>query len=221
MIVRAGLLAVVLFVGTASVALAQPKEPLPRIVADIRASSAGLTTGLGWTPAVPQGTLLPGRGFGLEVGGHVYLARLPFGAIGVGSTFLIARGTASPPDATSSSPTVTALPAVTTALASIIPQLSLNFGHRLGWSYISGGIGRTRVRSEVTEPLAGATIPPAESPWASTINYGGGARWFINDHVAFTVDLRWFKVSAVDASSTQRALPKQSLITASAGISIK
>jgi hypothetical protein len=221
MIVRSGLLAVVLLAGTASAVLAQPKEPLPRVVADIRASSAGLTTGLGWTPVVPTGTLLPGRGLGLEVGGHVYLARLPFGALGVGSTFLIARGTASPPEAAAATPGVTAIPAVRTALASIIPQLSLNFGHRLGWSYISGGLGRTRVTSEVIEPIAGTIIPPAESPWASTINYGGGARWFINDHLAFTVDLRWFKVSAVDATSTQRALPKQSLLTASAGISLK
>lgn len=221
MIVRVGMLAVALVVGAASVGSAQPKEPLPRVVADLRAASAGLTTGLGWTPAVPEGTLIPGRGLGFEAGGHVYLATFPFGALGIGSTFLLARGKAAPPEATSSTPTVTALPEVHTALASIVPQVSLNFGHRLGWSYVSGGLGRTRVKSEVAEPLAGTVIAPAESPWVRTLNYGGGARWFINDHVAFSVDLRWFKVAAVDATSTRRALSKQSLITASAGVSFK
>jgi hypothetical protein len=220
MIVRVGMLAVSLVVGAASVGSAQPKEPLPRAVADIRAASAGLPTGLGWTPPVPEGTLIPGRGLGLEVGGHVYVATLPFGAIGVGASFLVARGSAAPEEATSST-TVTALPEVRTSMRSLVPQVSLNFGHRLGWSYISGGLGGTRVTSEVAEPLGGASPLPVESPWVRTLNYGGGARWFINDHLAFTVDLRWFKVSAVDATSTQGALPKQSLITASAGISLK
>jgi hypothetical protein len=221
MIVRVGLLAVSLLVGAASVSLAQPKEPLPRAVADIRVSSAGLPTGLGWTPAVPEGTLIPGRGLGFEAGAHVYLAQFPFGALGVGATFLRARGRASPPETTSSSTTLTAIPELRTSLTSLIPQVSLNFGHRLGWSYISGGLGRTTVTSEVAEPLAGTTIAPAESPWVRTINYGGGARWFVNDHVAFSVDLRWFKLAAVDASAARVALPRQSLITASAGISIK
>ena len=221
MIVRVSVLAVFLLAGAASAGFAQPREPLPRAVADIRASSAGLPTGLGWTPTVPEGTLLPGRGLGFDAGVHVYLARFAFGAVGLGSTFLMARGSAAPPEAASSSPTVTALPRVRTRITSVIPQVSLNFGHRLGWSYISGGLGRTRVTSEVAEPLAGSTIAPVESPWGRTINYGGGARWFVNDHVAFTVDLRWFKLAAVDATATSVALPKQSLISASAGISFK
>lgn len=221
MIVRVGLLAVSLLMGAASASMAQPKEPLPRAVADIRASSAGLPTGVGWTPAVPQGTLIPGRGLGVEAGAHVYLAQFAFGALGVGGTFLRARGSASPPEATTSSPTVTAIPELRTSLTSLVPQVSLNFGHRLGWSYISGGLGRTRVTSEVAEPLAGITIAPVESPWVRTINYGGGARWFVNDHVAFSVDLRWFKLAAVDAPATTVPLPRQSLITASAGISFK
>jgi hypothetical protein len=221
MIVRLCLLAVSLLVGAASVSFAQQSEPIPRAVADIRASSAGLPTGLGWVPAVPEGALIPGRGLGLEAGGHVYLLRFKVGALGVGSTVLIARGKSAPPDAESSSPAVTPLPGVSTKLTSLVPQLSLNFGHRLGWSYISGGVGRTRVTSEVEEPLAGTTIPPTESPWVRTINYGGGARWFVNDHVAFTVDLRWFKVAAVEATSSSVALPKQSLLTASAGVSFK
>jgi hypothetical protein len=54
-----------------------------------------------------------------------------------------------------------------------------------------------------------------------TINYGGGARWFINDHIGVSVDLRWFKVASVAQSTSNSALPKQSLLTASAGITFK
>jgi opacity protein-like surface antigen len=209
-------------IGAASVVSAQQKEPLPRAVADLRAASAGLPTGIGWTPAVPEGTLIPGRGLGLDAGAHVYFARFKLGAIGVGSTVLLARGKAAPPEAeTSSSTPVTALPAVSTKLTAIVPQVSFNFGHRLGWSYISGGLGRTRVTSRVAEPLAGSPVAPAESGWARTINYGGGARWFINDHLAVNLDLRWYKIARVEATPTTGALPKQSLVTAGAGISIK
>jgi hypothetical protein len=208
-------------VGAASVASAQQKEPLPRAVADIRAASAGLPTGIGWTPAVPEGTLIPGRGLGLDAGGHVYFARFKLGAIGVGSTLLLARGKAAPPEAETSSAPVTPLPAVSTKLTAIVPQVSFNFGHRLGWSYISGGLGRTRVTSRVAEPLAGSTLAPAQSGWARTINYGGGARWFINEHLAVSLDLRWYKIARVGATPTSGALPKQSLVTAGAGISIK
>jgi hypothetical protein len=219
MIARVFLLAVSLCLGTASRGFAQQKEPLPRAVADIRASSAGLPTGLGWTPAVPAGTVVPGRGIGLEAGAHVYFARFRLGGLGVGSTFLVARGKASPPESETSTPR--SLPGVATKLRSVVPQVSLNFGHRLGWSYLSAGLGRTRVRSEVVEAPAGTPIRPAESDWARTINYGAGARWFITNHLGLSVDLRWFKIAAVDATATSGPLPKQSLLTASAGITLK
>jgi hypothetical protein len=222
MIVRGLLLAAILCSGAASTGFAQHKDPLPRVVADVRGASAGLPTGLGWTPAVPQGTLIPGRGLGVEIGGHIYVARFKLGGIGIGSTLLLARGEASPPEPSSPPPpTFRPLPAVATRLTSLIPQVSFNFGHRLGFSYLSGGVGRTRAHSEVAEPVAGTQIAPAESPWVRTINYGGGARWFINDHIGVSVDLRWFKVAAVAQSATQTALPKQSLLTASAGITLK
>jgi opacity protein-like surface antigen len=220
MIVRVLLLAAAMLVGAASGAPAQEKEPLPRAVADIRAASAGLPTGLGWAPAVPAGMVIPGRGLGLEAGGHVYLARFKRGAIGVGGTLLLALGKASPPEPATSS-ALTRLPGITTRLTGVVPQISFNFGHRLGWSYLSGGIGRTRVTSRVVEPLAGQIIAPAESDWARTINYGGGARWFINDHLGFNLELRWYKIAPVDATATRGPLPRQSLITAGAGISIK
>ena len=30
-----------------------------------------------------------------------------------------------------------------------MPQLSINFGHKLGWSYLSAGYGATKVTSSI------------------------------------------------------------------------
>ena len=224
---RAAVLAVAGVIATASTSVAQTKEPLPRAVADLRATSAGLTTGIGWTPPVPAGTEVPGRALGLEAGAHVYLLRRRLGGLGLGGAILLAGGKTSPPEpvttGTTPPPPVTT-PDVSTRMTSLAPQVSFNFGHRLGFSYLSAGLGRTRVTSTVTPPPS--ATPPAtspvttESPWARTLNYGGGARWFFKDHLAFSLELRWYKVSSVTTASGQ-VLPKQSLLVAAGGISIK
>jgi hypothetical protein len=193
---------------------------LPRAVADVRVASVGLPTSPGWTPAVPAGTTVPGRALGFEAGGHLYAVRFKVGAIGFGGTYVFGRSHTSPPAATASQPAVE--PGVTTRLDMLSPQVSLNFGHRLGWSFIGGGLGRARATSEVSEPVAGVPTPaPAESGWQRAINYGVGARWFFSHHVAFSLDLRWYQLSAVDATTTRGALPRQSLFVAGGGISIK
>ncbi len=192
---------------------------LPRAVADVRVASVGLPTGPGWTPAVPAGTTVPGRALGFEAGGHLYAVRFKVGAIGFGGTYVFGRSHTSPPAGTASQ---TAEPGITTRLGMLSPQVSLNFGHRLGWSYIGGGLGRARATSEVSEPVAGVPTPaPAESGWQRAINYGVGARWFFRDRVALSLDLRWYKLAAVDATATRGALPRQSLLVAGGGISIK
>jgi hypothetical protein len=110
---------------------------------------------------------------------------------------------------------------VTTRLAMFASQFSVNFGHRGGWSYISGGLGRSRVRSEAS-PIPPATVPSnVEIGWVQTINYGGGARWFISDHIAFSLDLRWYRLPSVDATSTRPAAGRTTLLVAGGGISIK
>ena len=219
MIVRACVLAVALEWAAAGTGFAQPREPLPRLVADIRLASIGLPAAAGWTPAVPTNTVVPGRALGLDVGAHVYVARFRAGAIGVGGTFVAGRSHRAPPD---SGDTPALVPGITTGLRTYTSQVSFNFGHGLGWSYISGGIGRMRVKSEVTEPVAGAApLAPADTGWAQAINYGGGARWFINDHLAFNLDLRWHQVGSRAATDTHPALQRQSALVAGGGISIK
>ena len=208
----------------ANTSLAQPKEPIGRFVVDLRGASVGLPTAVGWVPLVPEGTEVPARSLGFEVGAHVHLP--PWGPItlGIGATYLRAQKTSVPPEV-AEGPTPTppgTIPEVTTRLAGFAPQVSLNFGHSKGWSYISVGLGRTNVESEAVLVPAGATVyPPLESGWTKTLNYGGGARWFINDHIGVGMDLRWHNLSAVPATTTHPGAQRWSLITAGAGVVIK
>jgi len=219
MIVRVFVLAVALQWAAAGTSSAQPREPVPRLVADIRAASIGLPNAAGWTPAVPANTVVPGRALGLDAGAHVYVARFRAGAIGLGGTFVAGRSHTSPP-ANDGAAAVT--PGITTSLRTYSSQVSFNFGHGLGWSYISGGIGRVQVKSDVTEPVAGAAaLAPVDTGWAQAINYGGGARWFINDHFAFNLDLRWHKIGSRAATDTHPALQRQSALVIGGGLSIK
>ena len=217
--IRPAVLFAAVFAATAGNSAAQPREPIGRWVADVRLTSAGLPTEEGWTPAVPTGTVVPSRGVGFEVGAHVNVLRLRAIALGIGGTWLVARGTSVPPapDDTTAAPVV--VPEVTTRVTSFAPQISLNFGHSLGWSYVSAGLGRSKAESEAT--LAGATFRPRNSDWVKTLNYGGGARWFLNDHLGVGFDIRWHKVSIVAASATHPGAPRASLFVAGAGIVVK
>lgn len=219
MIARVLLLAAAFLAGAASTSVAQQKEPLPRGVIDVRGASVGLPTVAGWTPPVPEGTVVPSRSYGLDVGGHLYIWRGRVVALGIGAAVVMSKGTTSPAEPAGAQLTVA--PKVATRLTSLAPQLSINFGHRFGWSYISGGVGRARVKADVSRRATLTSPTLVEIGWVETINYGGGARWFINDHIAFNLDLRWHKLPSVSATATQSAAGRASLIVAGGGISIK
>ena len=207
---------------TATTSLAQPKPPLGRFVVDLRGASAALPTVEGWTPVVPAGTVAPSRSLGIEVAAHVYPLRLRLLAIGLGASWLVAGGTTRPaPLTTGTTPATPALPELTTRLRSFAPQLSLNFGHALGWSYLSAGLGQSTVTSEASAVSVVALPARLEAEGVKTLNFGGGARWFINDHLGVGFDLRWHKLSLVAASATHPGAPRASLLTAGVGISVK
>ena len=208
----------VAIVAAADTSFAQAREPIGWFVLDLRAASVGLPAIQGWTPVVPENTQVPARALGAEAGAHVYLLRLPGITFGVGATVLVGRGTSSPPPTDEMPPTI---PEVTTKLRSIAPQVSMNFGHSLGWSYLSVGLGRTRVESQATLPSGTITFVPRDSDWVKTLNYGGGARWFINDHVGVGFDLRWHKLSVVPRTATHPGASRASLITAGVGLVLK
>jgi hypothetical protein len=218
---RAFVFAAVIVVASASTSFAQAKEPISRFVVDLRGASAGLPTDEGWTPVVPVGTQAPSRSLGLEIGGQLQVLRFRSMALGVGGTWLVAKGTFTPPQTTGSTPPVAgALPTVTTRVTSLSPQLSLNFGHSLGWSYLSAGLGRTTVESDA-ESTSSIVFTPRDSGAVKTLNFGGGARWFISEHIGVGFDLRWYKLSIVPASQTHPGAPRASLLTAAVGIAVK
>ena len=144
-----------------------PGPPGPFVI-DLRGSTSGIPTSIGLYPTIPEGGSVPARGFGYDVGGHVYLFNLGPARLGLGVNVIGVRGTA--PDATAT-------------MNILAPQLSFNFGSSEGWSYLSAGAGTARVKA-------------GETASSSAINAGGGARWFIRRHIAVGFDLRWHKIAA-------------------------
>jgi hypothetical protein len=202
----------------AAPAAAQTKEPLPIFTADVRGIFARHKTepSVATELDVEPGNL-PTRSFGLVGGGHVYALRGKTIAIGVGGTLLVAGGSQTL-DVTAADGTTTKSPTVRRHFRSIVPELSLNFGHRNGWSYISGGfLGQSRLY------LDRADAPATNVPQRKTLTYGAGARWFTTNHLAFSVDIRWYSVAEQPASAATNVMlePRTTLMVLSGGISIK
>ena len=211
-------------VAIATSSFAQPSRPIGRFVVDVRGASVGLPTSIGWVPAVPEGTEVPARSLGFEVGAHIYFPKWGPITFGVGATYLKGGKTTKPPEVAEGPAPVPSgtIPEVTTRLTSFAPQVSLNFGHANGWSYISFGLGQSSVESDAVLVPAGAVVfPSRDSGWTKTLNYGGGARWFITDHVGIGFDLRWHSLSLVPARATHPGAPRSTLLTAGGGIVLK
>jgi len=209
-----------------SAVFAQQKEPIGPFAIDVRGIFArhkqepSVATDLGVTPGN-----LPTRSFGILGGAHVYPLHLGKVTIGFGGHVLLARGsrTLEPPPAPANPvtpPPPTTTPPVTYGtvkrhFSTFAPEVSLNFGHKSGWSYISGGLGRSKLYLERTDaPVTGA-------PGRQTINYGAGARWFNTHHLAFEVDVRWYSVAEQLATATLIAQPRTTLLVLSGGIALK
>jgi hypothetical protein len=217
-LVTRAVLSLLICLAFAAPALAQQQEPLPIFVADVR----GIFARHKVEPDIAKGldvanANLPTRSFGLVAGAHVYPLRGRKISIGTGATLLIGGGGRAL-DTTASDGTVTTGPRVRRHFISIVPEISLNFGHRNGWSYISGGFfGRSKLYLDRED------APATGAPLRSTFTYGGGARWFTNDHVAFSVDFHWYSVAEELPSATTTAVfqPRTTLLVLSAGISLK
>jgi hypothetical protein len=189
-------------------------EPIGRFAADLRVaiprfpSDAAIASALSVTKEN-----LPGRGLGLSAGLHLYPLRMGRVTLGLGGELLIGRASRTLDPAQEGDPPG---PTVNARISSLSPQVSLNFGSRRGWSYLSGGIG-----------YATFTVENEASPVASpdgrlrTINYGGGARWFAKEHLAFTFDLRFHRYDPQDAIVGRPAYPGGRMTVLSAGISLK
>lgn len=212
-LVLAGLL------GTAAVAWAQNTDPVPRFVVDLHGTTAGLPTSRGWTPVIPENTEVPSRGLGIEGGAHVFVVRRRLMSVGVGATWLVARSSTSTPVVDGTPPT-TPLPDVRTRMTVLAPQLSLNFGRQLGWSYISAGLGRGKVSSTSSAPNTADVVNDVDA-WTRAVNFGGGARWFVNERLGVGFDLRWHKFSPKEDSTTLVTAPGETMLVLGIGISVR
>jgi hypothetical protein len=111
-------------------------------------------------------------------------------------------------------------PVMRTEALNVLPQISINFGHRLGWSYLSGGVGTTRINASMD---ASPTTPAAALPqsWNSAINFGGGARWFMKPRLGASFDVRFVKLGSRAATDTLPAGKRTQMVTFAVGISIQ
>lgn len=197
------------------------QQPIGPFAVDLRGVFArhkqepSVANDLGVTPGN-----LPTRSFGVVGGAHVYPLHAGKVTFGFGAHVVIARGsrTLEPPPSTSAGSTTSTTVTYGTVrrhFTSLAPEVSLNFGHRSGWSYISGGIGRSKLYVERADaPVTGA-------PGRQTINYGAGARWFNTRHLAFAVDVRWYSVAEQLAAPGIIAQPRTTLLVLSGGIALK
>jgi hypothetical protein len=188
-------------------------RPISVVVVDARGLLANLgadattATALGLDPSQ-----LPQRALGAAVGVHVYVWRGRTMALGIGAETLFARTREQPLDATGEP----LGPVIERRLSGLVGSVSLNFGSRAGWSYVSGGIG----------PVAFATFPQPRAtsdavPSRLTQHAGGGARWFTRQHLAVGFDVRFYLTRPQPAEADIVARDRQRVLVVAIGISLR
>jgi hypothetical protein len=145
-----------------------PGPPGPYVI-DFRGATSGVPTTAELYPDLTIEDSVPTRGFGFDVGAHVYRFHLGAARFGLGANYVRVRGTAG-------------VALVTTQL--FAPQLSFNFGTSNGWSYLSAGFGPARIEAGRRYDTTG-------------LNAGGGARWFTSNHLAVSFDIRMYRLSPI------------------------
>ena len=204
--------AVIVVVSAPSPAVAQdPPPPIGPFVIDARgtvplfpkdqqlADSRGLAVGE-----------LPGAGLGVDAAAHVYVFKWKAVTFGLGAQLTLGRSHASPAEGSGLRP-------VTTRYISFTPQLSLNFGSGHGWSFLSGGLGSARL-SVVPDDGVETT---ADLTSLRTVNYGGGARWFIKPRLAFSLDVRFHQLDPGTPEAGRPGSPRMTFMVFGAGVSMK
>lgn len=186
-------------------------QPIGPFVIDVRGSIVPF--GQNAEFAAPRGfssSVTPTLGLGVEAGAHIYLYRWRVITFGLGGSVHTSLGDRSAgefdpvPDG----------PTLRKRFVALSSQLSFNFGSRDGWSYISGGLGTSRFSLFAL----GREGPQRR---ASTLNYGGGARWFTSDHLALSLDLRFYALSPLAPTGTEPGSPRMTLMVFSVGASLK
>ena len=191
-------------------AAGQTTSPPGPWVLDARGVTSAVPTDATFYPTLTS-TVVPSRGFGADVGGHVYLFYVGPARVGLGGSVLFVRATTTAPANAQDGSAPADGQRLTMTMRVLAPQISFNFGSRDGWSYLSAGLGIGSVNTEATEASPGTQ----ESGLRRSVNFGGGARWFIKPRVAFSVDLRAHRMAGGDVT------PRVSVFAVSAGMSIR
>jgi hypothetical protein len=192
----------------------EPPPPIPLFVVDVHATFPRFPIDQAVVDSRDLDSIaeLPGSGLGVQAGLHFYLLRWRAVTFGLGGEVTINRARQQPPDTSSG------LQAVEEKFLSAAPQLSFNFGTGHGWSYLSGGVGVSQwsvIPDGRVEPF------PSDTDRLRTLNYGGGARWFAKNHLAFSLDLRFYAVSPGTPYLDHPGSPKHTFLITSVGISVK
>jgi hypothetical protein len=190
-------------------AAGQTTSPPGPWVLDVRGVTSAVPTDASFYPTLTS-TVVPSRGFGADVGGHVYLFNVGPARVGLGGGVMFVRATTTAPASTQEG-SATVGQRLSLTMRVIAPQISFNFGSRDGWSYLSAGLGIGSVNTEATDASPGTE----ESGLRRSLNFGGGARWFIKPRVAFSIDLRAHQMAGGDVT------PRVSVFAVSAGMSIR
>lgn len=190
------------------------RERIPPFVADVRVTiprfkQDPLVAGALGIAAAD----LPVRGLGVIGGAHVYPIRKGSFALGIGAEMLRGRARKT---LEADEENAAGGPTVKSRWSHFSPQVSLNFGSRDGWSYLTVGRGKSKVTSELEDDPQ-----PDRETSAATLNYGGGARWFARKHLAFNLDLRFYSIDAQAADAGGPATSKARMLVFSGGISIR
>ena len=166
-------------------------------------------------PPVPTAIRVPQRAFGFGAGAHVYTFQIGAARVGFGVDLMRTRGTART-EVTSSTETAEggAFVAAMT-VTTISPQLSFNFGTHEGWSYLSVGYGAGTTHSEVNVPASFDGDSGSRNRRTSALNFGGGARWFLREHLAVGFDVRFHRLLGTNA------VPSTQMVGLSVGVSIR
>jgi hypothetical protein len=207
----------------AASAAAQSSERLPWFAIDLHAATVGLPQAEGWVPVVSADTELPGRNWGLSGGATVYPLRAGLITFGIGASLITGKGTSNSltiVSGTGDTATTRVTPAVHTSITSLVPQLSINFGRKLGWSYLSAGLGRSKV-SSFSEAVGSTPGTAAPEGWNQALNFGGGARWFMRPRLGAGFDVRFVKLSSRSATATAAGALRTQMWNISVGISIQ
>jgi hypothetical protein len=161
-------LAVAVLLGCARPASAQlpvPQPPGP-FVLDVRGVTVGIPQDPSFYPPLPPGTVVPTRGFGLDLGAHIYRGRLGPARLGFGISLVQIRGTATTPPGAGGTTATTTTSTTSTGTASTGTASTNTSGDDSGDDTPATPVVYPDIKSSVR------LIAPELS-----LNFGTGAGW--------------------------------------------